>query len=421
MARPQATGVVLTDTLPAAATFITVTDDICSYNPDSHTVTCPVGTLAPGASRRLRNRDPADGAHRTHEYGIGGGDAAGSERRRTTASSETLFVSSYAPCSSPTFLGPFVHPLDTTSTGTLATADFNEDTFADVMYRREPTAISCCCSATALGGFAEPQYIEENNPTGATTADFNSDGHADIAGISHNSRRRRSPAEFGVGTRRRHRQFRHGRATDYHSCRWRERSTSRPAISITTAMPMSSSAARNAPTTRWWCCWVWATARSAPPISVPAGTQPGNLVLGDFNVDGHLDIAVNNIGVPTVSILRGDGEGGFSAPQTIGLPVNSQRLRQMNDVNGDGAPDLAVTTSPGGGVPANLLLLLNDGAGNFPAATEIIGPRGVGFATTGDLNGDGRLDVAAILFPENRLRHPGGQRRGPVHRDGLVT
>ena len=54
-------------------------------------------------------------------------------------------------------------------------------------------------------------------------------------------------------------------------------------------------------------------------------------------------------------------------------------------------------------MPANLLLLLNDGAGHFLHATEIIGPRGVGFATTGDLNGDGRLDVAAIMFQENRV------------------
>ena len=133
-----------------------------------------------------------------------------------------------------------------------------------------------------------------------------------------------------------------------------------------------------------------------PPVPVPAGPTPGNIVLGDFNLDGNIDIAVNNIGFPTVSIMHGNGQGGFGAPATVTMANNTNRLRQLNDVNGDGAPDLGVTTSPGGGVQGNLVLLLNNGAGSFLPPTEIIGPIGVGFATTGDFNGDGTLDVVAI-------------------------
>ena len=309
-------------------------------------------------------------------------------------------MSSYAPCSSPTFRGPYVSPLNSTTTGTLATADFNEDTFPDVFFAKADGNFVLLLS-DGNGGFQEPQYFEENNPVGGITADFNNDGHADVAVISQNSPVFQQPAEFGVGLGDGTGNFPGGGEDIFLPLAG--------TFAIETGdfnhdgnADVVVSSGNSADTTVVVLLGAGDGTFGAP-ISVPAGTQPGNIVLGDFNVDGHLDIAVNNVGVPTVSILRGDGAGGFSAPQTINLPENSQRLRQMNDVNGDGAPDLAVTTSPGGGVLQNLLLLLNDGAGHFPTATEIIGSRGVGFTTTGDMNGDGRLDVVAIVFAENRV------------------
>ncbi len=394
-----ATGVVLTDTLPAAATFITVTDDICSYNPDSHTVTCPVGPLAPGASRDygivIR---PTAAPGLTNTASVTGTQP--DQNAANNSSSAILFVSSYAACSSPTFRGPYLAALNTTSVGTMASADFNEDTFPDLFFA-EGDGNFVLVLSDGVGGFQEPQYFAENNPRFAITADFNEDGHADVAVVNQNDPAFEQPAELGFG-------FGDGTgnfAADQEDIFLPLAGT----FDIATGdfnhdnhADVVVSSANSADTTVVVLLGVGDGSFGAP-ISVPAGTQPGNIVLGDYDLDGHLDIAVNNINAPTVSILRGNGEGGFSAPQVIGLAVNSQRLRQMNDVNGDGAPDLAVTTNPGGGALANLLLLMNDGAGNFPTATEIIGPRGVGHTTTADLNGDGRLDVAAIVFPENRV------------------
>ena len=317
------------------------------------------------------------------------------------SSSEILFVSNYAPCSSPTFRGPYVAPLNTTSTGTMASADFNEDTFPDLFFA-EGDGNFVLVLSDGDGGFQQPQYFEENGPVGATTADFNNDGHADVAAINTNNPALEQPAELG---------FAFGDGTGNFPGEGQEDIFLPLAgtFEIQTGdfnhdgnADLVVSSANAADTTVVVLLGVGDGTFGAP-ISVPAGPQPGNIVLGDYNLDGHLDIAVNNINAPRVSILRGNGEGGFSAPQVIGLGVNSQRLRQMNDVNGDGAPDLAVTASPGGGVPTNLLLLLNDGAGNFPTAAEIIGARGVGHTKTADLNGDGRLDVAAIMFAENRV------------------
>src|SRR6185503_11814898 len=46
----------------------------------------------------------------------------------------------------------------------------------------------------------------------------------------------------------------------------------------------------------------------APPVHVPIGMGSGLIVTGDWNRDGHPDLAV---GSRTVSLLYGDGAGGF--------------------------------------------------------------------------------------------------------------
>src|SRR5439155_19750814 len=54
--------------------------------------------------------------------------------------------------------------------------------------------------------------------------------------------------------------------------------------------------------------------------SFQAGQQPTSIALGDVNGDGNLDIVVTNnlaIGPGTVSVLLGNGGGGFSAPYTF--------------------------------------------------------------------------------------------------------
>ena len=50
-------------------------------------------------------------------------------------------------------------------------------------------------------------------------------------------------------------------------------------------------------------------------------------------------------------------------------------MHQVNDVTGDGRPDLGVTVSVSGGL--NGLYLLTNSAGGFLAPVEIIGPVGV--------------------------------------------
>jgi hypothetical protein len=64
------------------------------------------------------------------------------------------------------------------------------------------------------------------------------------------------------------------------------------------------------------------------------------LAIGDFDGDGHADVAVANGDTPLVNVVRGNGDGTFNAPSHYITGGVSQGLA-IADFNGDGKPDLA--------------------------------------------------------------------------------
>jgi autotransporter-associated beta strand protein len=191
-----------------------------------------------------------------------------------------------------------------------------------------------------------------------------------------------------------------------------------------------------------------------PIVSSPGGTSPpGNIITGDFNGDGKLDVCTLNYvgggGLPaSLSILLGNGSGGFT-PAT-GSPIDNGNDDSLSDgvaadFDGDGKIDLAVVDSNGGAVvqiwhgngdgtftkagnfgvenakygivaadfngdnkpdlavadpnDAKIWILLNDGTGHFTASPSLTIP-GSGartWLTVGDFNGDGVMDLAGTL------------------------
>ena len=126
------------------------------------------------------------------------------------------------------------------------------------------------------------------------------------------------------------------------------------------------------------------------PLSV--GSQPRSIGISDFNADGRLDLAVANAGAGTVSVYLGTGGGGFT--QAGGSPINVGTFPQsvaISDFNRDGKPDLAVAST----VSNNIRILLGSGSGLFSAASPVsIGTSPIN-VTAGDFNLDGKPDLAS--------------------------
>jgi hypothetical protein len=136
----------------------------------------------------------------------------------------------------------------------------------------------------------------------------------------------------------------------------------------------------------------------APAAGSPikTGELPGSLAAGDFNRDGKADVAVANDRSGDMTILLGDGAGGFTSAPGSPLKVGGAPGEfAIADLNGDGRSDLAVTIFERGW---RLAILLGDGSGRFAAVPGpqrvLAGGSGWQSIAVGDFNGDATPDLA---------------------------
>lgn len=143
------------------------------------------------------------------------------------------------------------------------------------------------------------------------------------------------------------------------------------------------------------------TGKFTPGTNLIVGSSPQSIVTGDVNGDGLVDAVTANGGGSTLSILIGDGKGGFSVSSTV--VTGNPGAVALRDFNGDGKLDIAAVITSGSYADrsASLSLLLGDGKGKFTAFADIPVGEKISFTgadlTTADFNGDGRLDVATVV------------------------
>lgn len=125
------------------------------------------------------------------------------------------------------------------------------------------------------------------------------------------------------------------------------------------------------------------------------GVELTRVVAADFNSDGKQDVAALSSDSSRVTVLPGDGSGGFGAGLTTATSANPVGIAAA-DFNGDGVSDLALAAQDANG--SIVSILVNSGTGLFPVRHDT--PTGMGATgiAVGDLNGDGKLDVATADF-----------------------
>jgi FG-GAP-like repeat/FG-GAP repeat len=140
----------------------------------------------------------------------------------------------------------------------------------------------------------------------------------------------------------------------------------------------------------------------APGSPIPAGHLPNDIAVSDMNRDGHLDLVIANHQSPYITILLGDGKGGFrSAP---GSPVDVHSNPHPHGVvvgafSGRGVQDV-VTDSWGNN---KIELVLGDGKGGLqtPGRFFAVGRRPYERLRSADFNNDGLPDIVTTNLDDD--------------------
>lgn len=137
-----------------------------------------------------------------------------------------------------------------------------------------------------------------------------------------------------------------------------------------------------------------------PLKAYPGPGIPYAISTGDFNGDGNSDLAIGFLAhkgtAGIVSTLLGNGDGTFGNAHDVQTARKVDQL-VVGDFNGDGKLDVAVTTGQDFTHAADVELLLGNGDGSLQAPIVVTTlPYYTPALAAGDLNHDGKLDLVTL-------------------------
>lgn len=122
-----------------------------------------------------------------------------------------------------------------------------------------------------------------------------------------------------------------------------------------------------------------------------------DLATGDFNKDGHPDLAM--VAGDSTCIALNSGSGSFSDPFCIPLqPPLRLRSLAVGDFDGDGNLDIVASGDDADTTEPSVAIYLGTGTGGFQAP-RVVRAR-IGTPVVADLNGDGLADIAGFYETE---------------------
>ncbi|MEP6726550.1 MAG: FG-GAP-like repeat-containing protein [Bacteroidota bacterium] len=139
-----------------------------------------------------------------------------------------------------------------------------------------------------------------------------------------------------------------------------------------------------------------------PTPFVATGGYPTSLAAADFDGDGKTDLAISFLNSTAIGLVRNLSDAStinFSTPVYLSMGTMIAKDLTANDFNNDGKPDIAIASS-GTNTDSLFVLTNNSLPGNIsfqPRVKFADASKATGI-TSGDLDGDGRPDIAVVNY-----------------------
>ena len=374
-----ATNVVVTDTLPAGGTFVSATASQGTCTHANGRVICSLGSLPAAGTVPIAVTVRLDtGGSHVNSATIAGAQAdpvVTNNAAQATATTGTTF----GPCTTTCFSGPssFLAGATDAALG-IDKADFNEDGRLDVAYSAASDSQIAVFFGNGAGGFGAPTLLPTAGIPGQVVArDYNGDGHQDLLVGQQNLPRAFLYLGNGSGAFGSPSSVEAGIVTsgltvgDFNN-------DGRADVVVddgTTGLVMLLGNGNGT---------------FQGPVAVPGVTGVVNVVASDFSNDGNLDLAAANRTGNTVTILLGNGAGGFTPTQTLPTGSATATVHRVGDLNSDERADLVVTDTLNGAPRLRVFFSTLTG---FSGAVDLNVDLAVTFTTSVDVDGDGDLDL----------------------------